>query len=58
MQRYLSSEIFFRENKEEEGECSLFGKQVAATLQRLPPQKRALAKIEIDKVLFSIEFEQ
>ena len=40
----------------EEGECELFGRQVGATLQRLNPHQRALAKLWIQHILLDIEF--
>ena len=40
---------------DEEG---LFGQSVASALRRLPPYKRALAKVKISQVLFDVEFQQ
>ena len=39
-----------------ESDASLFGKQVAATLERFTLQQRAWAKVKIDEVLFNVEF--
>ena len=33
-----------------------FGEHVAATLRRFTPQQRAIAKLEIDRVLVNVEF--
>lgn len=38
-------------------EDELFGRQIAATLQRLEPRKKAMAKMQIQHLLFSLEFE-
>ena len=33
-----------------------FGQQIAATLRRFTPRQKALAKLQIEQVLFSVEF--
>ena len=40
----------------EEDEDSLFGQSIAASLKKMDPRKKALAKIKLQQVLFDIEF--
>lgn len=37
-------------------EDELFGCQIASTLHRLDPRKKAMAKMQIQQLLFSVEF--
>ena len=34
----------------------IFGQHIAATLRTLPPQKRAFAKLKIDRLFYNIQF--
>ena len=40
-----------------EDENDLFGQSVGIALKKLEPQKRALAKIKIQEILFNLEFD-
>ena len=44
------------EHQESKDEDSLFGLSIAVSLRRLDPQKKSLAKIRMQKVLYEIEF--
>ena len=37
-------------------EDELFGRHIAATLHRLDPRRKAMAKMQIQQLLFSLEF--
>ena len=45
-----------RHGKEALDEAGHFGHQIAATLRRFSPRQMAQAKLQIEQVLFNIEF--
>ena len=45
-----------KEQQQQSDEEAHFGQQIAATLRRFTPRQKALAKLQIELVLFSVEF--
>ena len=43
-------------NEIQETEEDYFGRHVAAVLKRLPNRAKAVARLEIDKILLNVEF--
>jgi hypothetical protein len=52
----VDAEILRQLTDKNEDEDSLFGQSVAASLRKLDPQKKSLAKIRIQQTLYEIEF--
>ena len=45
-----------KETREEDDEDHLFGLSIAATLKKLEPQKKSLAKLRLQQVLYEVEY--
>ena len=52
----LNGLMEFRKQKQQKDEESLYADHIAAVLHRFNPRQKALARVQIDQVLFNIEF--
>ena len=52
----LNGLMEIRKQKQQKDEESLYADHIAAILRRFTPRQKALARVQIDQVLFNIEF--